>query len=332
MTYVTWCPICNQWAPEMLKQISSSIEDKPVVLVAVCTDKGAAEGKAFLQQKGLTGPNVFYAAAPKMNETFAMDPKNLWNFAYIGPKGVVKKTGQAGAAYTNTDPKKYVIPFDLEMDKNLGSMEFVDAGMSVAVKALVWQLELGDMSVLQRIAQPKNLRGLSKEDQASLKDLSTKFLDTQVETIKSMSAGEMATKIEAYEKGSQFVAQFKTTAQGKEITKIVNELNSAPTFKKEVAAKKLYSTTVTKASGNETQLNKMMHNVALRYPDTYFGELAKSRADGTYKTEEVKTDDSPKAAGVIVSAPKSESPTKSDAPAKADPAVKGDGAAKKSAE
>ena len=47
MPFVTWCPKCNAWAPEMLDQISKAIKDKPVVVVAVATDVDAAQGKSF---------------------------------------------------------------------------------------------------------------------------------------------------------------------------------------------------------------------------------------------------------------------------------------------
>ena len=53
MPFVTWCPKCNAVAPDMLKQLSAAIADKPVVIVAVVTDVDATSGRAHVFGMGL---------------------------------------------------------------------------------------------------------------------------------------------------------------------------------------------------------------------------------------------------------------------------------------
>ena len=70
LTYVTWCPICNKWAPDMLAQVQQAIKDKPVVVLAVSTDTPAAKAKDYMDAKGFTGPNILHGYDPKLAKSF----------------------------------------------------------------------------------------------------------------------------------------------------------------------------------------------------------------------------------------------------------------------
>jgi hypothetical protein len=279
MSYVTWCPICAGWAPELISQLKTASENKPVVIVAIVTDVGAAAGKDFIVKKGLVGPNVLYGAAPNMDAALGLDKKNLWNYAMVDPTGKVAERGPAGSYYAGGAAKNFVLPQKVAASKDLGKFDFLTPDMSATVKSIVWQLEMGNLSILPQIAQPKNLRGLSKDEQKSLAEMSEKFLDGQVATIKDLSAGEMPQRLQAFEKATALATYFRSTPQGKDAGKTVADFQKDAEFRREVTAKKMYLADHAKAGGNEMQLAKLLRGLVTHFGDTYYGGLAKQEAD-----------------------------------------------------
>jgi hypothetical protein len=163
----------------------------------------------------------------------------------------------------------------------LGKLQFLTAEMSPAVKSLVWPIEMGDVATLVKVSQPRNLRGLPKEDQQSLQEMSTKFLDEQIASAKELVTGDIPKKIEGFGKASQISVAFGSTAQGKEAKKIVLDLNGDAAFRKELAARKLYEQSVAKSGGDDVKLAKTLHVVVQRFPETYYGGLAKQKIEGS---------------------------------------------------
>jgi hypothetical protein len=283
MTYVTWCPICNGWAPQMLNELKTATADKPVVVVAIATDVGQAEGKSFLEAKGFGGPNVIYAAKSDANEILGVNAKNLWNYVRFGPDGSVADTGAAGGAYG--DKKDFAIAKNINSAKNLGTLEFVNSSLSPAALTVAWSMELGDLSTMVKVASAKGLPGLSKDDSDALHDVMAKFLDGRMGELKKLVDGDIPSKIDAYEKATQFATVFRATPQGKEASKTADSLYSDPKFRREVSAKKLYVQGETKAGGDDKKLMKSFHVIAQKFPDTYYGGLAQQKIGGAEKKE-----------------------------------------------
>ena len=285
MSFVTWCPKCNTWAPEMLSQLKAAIADKSVVVIAVGTDVNAAQARDFIVKKGLVAPNVLYGANPKMNEQMGMNAANLWNYVWITPEGQIKTKGAAGTMYAGGQKQTFVLPQQLTAAKDLGKLEFVTALMSPTVKGLAWSMELGNLALLVRASQPRNLRGLAKEDQESLEGLVTHFLDGQLASAKQLLAGDSLQKIDGFDKAGQLSRYFRATAQGKQASKLVLDLDADAAFKKEVAARNLYQRDLARAGGDDVRLVKSLHLVALRFPGTYYGGLAKQKIDEAKATK-----------------------------------------------
>ena len=212
-----------------------------------------------------------------MNEQLGVDPKNLWNYVWIDPEGKVKTNGAAGTSYAGGATKDFVLPHALSAAKDLGTLKFVAPTMSATVKSLAWSMELGNLSLLVKISQPRNLRGLAKDDQEALEDLSKRFLDGQLASAKELLAGDLEKKMDGYDKASQLSSIFRSTAQGKEANLLVVELNGDATFKKEIAARNLYRLDVARAGGDDVKLVRSLHLIAQRFPETHFGERAKQK-------------------------------------------------------
>ena len=149
----------------------------------------------------------------------------------IGPEGKIKSTGAALGCLSGQD----LLPVESKSrsPQTWASCSSSRAEMSPAVKSLVWPIEMGDVATLVKVSQPKNLRGLPKEDQQSLQEMSTKFLDEQIASAKELVDGDISKKIEGFGKASQISAAFGSIAQGKEAKKIVLDLNGDASFRKE---------------------------------------------------------------------------------------------------
>jgi hypothetical protein len=214
-----------------------------------------------------------------MNEELSVEAAHLWNYAWIDPQGAVKAKGAAGVTQTEGDKKEFIIARQINSSKDLGKFEFLTPDMSPAVKEIVWSIELGDVSTLIKVSQPKNLRGLPKEDQQALSSMSVKFLNGRVSAAKELVTGDVPKKLGAFDKASRLSAAFASTPQGKEAKKIVADLTSDASFRQELSARKLYDQSVVKSHGDDVKLAKNMHIVAQRFPDTYYGGLAKQAAE-----------------------------------------------------
>ncbi len=280
MGFVTWCPICNGWSPEMLAGVKKESADKPVIVLTIATDVDVHAAQDYMLKHQFSGQNIGYGSDPNFNKTFGLNDKDLWTFAWIGPDGKIKRTGQAGGFYPGpNNTKTFVLPSELSKERDLGKFDFITAGMDDTVKGLLWPMELGDLSKLPLLAQPKNLRGFTADDQKMLAEVGTKFLDEQLARVKELIAGGVAEKIDGYEKASHLAPAFRGTAQGKELGKIVADLNADKTFKKELGAWTAYNKGLAMAGGDDVKLAKQMRGIATRFPDTYYGEKAKEAAD-----------------------------------------------------
>ncbi len=315
VSFVTWCPICNGWAPEMLAQIKKATEDKPVVVLAVATDVDAAAGKTYMLQHKFVGSNILYGADANVATEYGVEAKNLWNYVWFDPTGKVTKKGAAGAAYAGpNNTKTYVVPQEINTTKDLGKLEFVSSTMSPEVKQYAWGIELGDYALLTQISSPKVQRLFSKDDREALVGMQSHFLDERLASAKENSTGDIPKKIDAFETATQLATHFRTTAQGKEAVKIAAALNGDPAFRKELTAKSQYNLALNKSGGDDAKLAKLLRAVSVHFAGTYYGDQAKkdseaATGDATTKDASAK-DAATKDAPAKSAAPKSESTAK----------------------
>ncbi len=74
--FVTWCPICNGWSPQLLEQIKTASVGKPVIVLAIATDVDASRAKAYMQQRGFAAPNILYGSDPHvLRQIWVLDSK-----------------------------------------------------------------------------------------------------------------------------------------------------------------------------------------------------------------------------------------------------------------
>jgi peroxiredoxin len=274
LTYVTWCPICNGWAPEMLAQVQDATKDKPIVVLAVSTDTPPAKAREYMAGKGFTGPNILHGYEPQLARSFGFD-NQFFNYAIIGPQGDLIASGNAGSFYTAGDRKGYVLPNEFEKIKELGKFRFVAPTMSAGLQEMLWPMELGYIAEVQRSLK-KAEKTLGPSDREKLKSSMEQFLDGELKSAQDLAAGDAAQKIEAIGKAFFLSNNFKAASQGKDAKKVLAELTKDKSLKKEISAKKMYDQSM-QMPDPDRRLG-MLEKAARQFPDTHYGELADKAA------------------------------------------------------
>jgi len=274
LTYVTWCPICNEWAPEMFSSLSKAIAGKPVIVLAINTDNPPVKGKEYVDRNGLTGPNVLNGYDPQLAKSLGFK-NEFFNFAIFGPTGKRSESGNAGIYHENAGAKIFFLPQQIGLIKDLGKLHFVDAGMSPELQEMLWPMELGYIAEVQRSLK-KAEKTLKPDDRVLLKTKMESFLDEELKTAQELAAGDPGQRIDALDKASFLSANFKAASQGKEAKKILAELTKDKTLKKELSAKKMYDASM--QTPDPDRRVALLEKAAKQFPGTHYGELAEKAA------------------------------------------------------
>lgn len=275
ITYVTWCPKCNKWAPGQLSQVKDAVADKPVVILAVSTDTPPAQAKEYMQRAGMIGPNIFHGYEPQIAKSFGFTSE-FFNYAIIDPAGNVAQWGVFGATMaTGANEGQPVVAYQLERSKDLGKFRFIDPKMSDDLQNVLWPMELGNVTGLQA-ALNKAKKSLKGSDRELLDTTVDRFVVEELDTAFELSMGEPAEKIEALEKATFLSNNFKATKQGKEAKKLLADLTKDKTLKKELSAKKMYELSM--QSPDLDRRVALLEKAAKQFPDTHYGLLAEKAA------------------------------------------------------
>jgi hypothetical protein len=285
LQFVTWCPICNKWAPEMLDEIKAETADKPVVFLAIATDVDATAAKAYMTKRNFTGPNILYGSDATINAQLGVDAKNLWNFAWFAPDGKLMYRGPCG--FSSENGKNEFLLVQLIKDGHGNSkakFSFLSEDMSADLKKIAWAAELGDLPALAQFSKSHAQELLSSGDRDQFRAICTKALDGQLKSVKRKFIGDIPEQIEAFRAANKLSIAFPDVPQAKTAAKLAAALSNDPAFRKELSAQKNFQAGVAAATyGKESQALRLLHNAADDYPDTYFGERAKKLLDMSKK-------------------------------------------------
>ena len=206
VTYVTWCPICNKWAPELLSSLNQAIKDKPVVVLAISTDTPPAKAKEFMDRAGLAGPNVLNGYDPNLAKSFGFE-NEFYNYAVVGPTGEMTDSGNFGHTYETGGKKHSSVQRELEPPHELGKLQFIDADMSPELKEMLWPMELGFVADVQRSLKRAE-KTLKSEDRALLKATTECFLDDELKAARTVVGGRSGPTHRRFGKSNVLVGEF----------------------------------------------------------------------------------------------------------------------------
>jgi hypothetical protein len=111
--FQSWCPICNGWAPDLIKQLEQQYAGQPgYVLMGIKTDGGTPEeAKAVLASKG-ADPERWVIASDAEEGYYQriIADAPLWGYAVVAPDGSRVEADKAGEYYGGAGPKRFVLP------------------------------------------------------------------------------------------------------------------------------------------------------------------------------------------------------------------------------
>ncbi|MGQ0634576.1 MAG: peroxiredoxin family protein [Planctomycetaceae bacterium] len=276
VTYVTWCPKCNEWSGEPLADLAAELRDKPVVVLALSTDTPPDKARLYMAQRQFAGPRVLHGYDPTIARRFGFE-NEFFNYAIIGPDGAIAARGDLGTYENAPGDKKYTVARDLARLADRGRFRFVTDEMSDALKELVFPMELGTWPTSADSARLK--RALRGDDRQAFDDMLKNFLDEQLADAERQVAGSAPEKLTALRTATYLNASFKATEQGKKAAALLKTLNQDADFKKELAAKRMYDQCLKQPNRIAARQAELLRGVARKFPGTHYAAVAGTAAD-----------------------------------------------------
>lgn len=278
LNYVTWCPLCNAWSPDLFHQLKQAIQGKPVIVVAVCTDEESVPGPVYVSQRNFVAPNILHAYHPKMNQLIGVPEEDLFAAALIGPDGEVKWKGSAGSYYDAGGEKQYAIGRKINGTdaSDLGNFLILSPEMPAEVQVLLWPMEMGQVIPQRNLNQVKSR--LSAESRDALEQALQAFLTRQLEQIQQMREREVPQQLAAFERAEMLAKNYGATDQGKRAREIWSAWAQDTDFRREQAAIRAYgriSELVTRSPS--TKKITILKSFTDRFEGTYAASMASQR-------------------------------------------------------
>lgn len=279
--FQSWCPVCNNWAPELLTQLEESYGSDPrVVLVGVKTDGDASGGKTYLADKGAKLDRwlvIGDAEATYYKRLLGTDA--LWHYAVIAPDGSLAESGKAGTYFNEGGARKrFVLPAAGLGTKYGSAVEPVLRG--TYPEALARAVRLAEAGCPREAIAAAAASGdpKAKDFRDDLLTSLTAQVDTEA-AILADAARPGADRVAAYETLTRHTAVLKGTAPGKTATSALGEANKDSSLKAELAALKTWNAMQVKlAQVPAEQVQSAIADAYPRFIKAHPGTVAAARA------------------------------------------------------
>jgi hypothetical protein len=275
LVYATWCPIANKWSPDLMNQLRTAIQGKPVVVLAVDADKSPKEAGPYLTERGFFAPNIIHGWDPTIHTRLGFK-SNLYQYVWIEPDGKASKQGEAGMFYDKAGGKEFVLASEISKRTDLGKFKVLDPQMSADVQAALWPIEIGDLTEAT-VKKAKTPLGASEKDEVDA--AVAKLLDARLGEIRGLYKGSAAEQLQAHEKATALGKTFKQSPQSKKAREVVAFLEKDEDFKRELAAKKAYDALMQRSAATTPRgRTAALKGLAERFEGTHYGQLAQEAA------------------------------------------------------
>ena len=274
LVYATWCPICNKWSGKMFAQLKDAIKGRPVVVLAVNTDKTPRSARRYVVERDFKASNIIHGYHPTLHTRLGFD-SNLFHYMQIGPNGKIIQKGSAGMYDQDGN---FGLPTRLKESESLGQFLFIAPEMPDAFQTLLWPCELGQMSDIElRAAQKK----LPADQKKAIETAVDRFLDTRLEQIRRYYKGSIPERLEAHQAAGELSKMFKSSEQSKKAKQVIAFMEKDKQFKQELAARKAYQSALERIAAKPQRRNSLFKAIARRFQGTHFGNIAKESLEHT---------------------------------------------------
>jgi cytochrome oxidase Cu insertion factor (SCO1/SenC/PrrC family) len=287
--FQSWCPICNGWSPELLKQMTDAHgDDRSVALVALYTDGSAAEGKQYLKGKGADLSKWIVAADVGGTYYQRVSGGNaLYGYAIIDPDGRLADKGKAGSYFNRPGGKAFVLADKGVRTKHGGSAQPIlpaaaDYGPELAPVVRVVEagnFRMGFKGVKLFADKPK-----TKDAAGKLRDDLTAALSTRVTAwTAALTGSDPVAKYEAY-RNLRAVSAMSDVEPGKAAKAALATVKADKELAKEEKAESAYWAMFAKAmqfdlDQRRTQLSPALKQFAAAHKGTVYAERAAAEAE-----------------------------------------------------
>ncbi len=273
--FQSWCPVCNEWGPKMLKQVEDTHgANRGLVLVAIKTDGGGVVGaRNYLKRAGLDltrwcvgsdSSAKYYQRVTGANE--------LWDYALVGADGQLAKAADAGTFWMDGPEKnKYVVASSdtVKACGRIGTLLPADRKYPDGSDEAVRLAELGYFG--------SALKKAGDELKADIQAAAKKRVKLLIEVMddKNENGGY---RYEAYKDLVVLAKDLRGHAIGREAASACTRGGSDPVIVNEKTAEKAFHRAMDAViKGGEKKLSKTnnyLKMVADRYKGTAFGDRA----------------------------------------------------------
>jgi thiol-disulfide isomerase/thioredoxin len=284
--YQSWCPVCNKWAPDFIKQMQEQYVDQPgYVLIGLKTDGGTPEeAKEFLADKGADlSAWVIATDEEKTYYKAFMNDTPLWGYAVITPEGERLDQGKAGAYYLRGKGNNYVLPqrrakeFDTMFPDTKRTFLPSNKTYAPELKEAVRFAETGRF--LSALNQAFKVGGdTAKEFQSDMDTLLNDRVAKLEQQARDVNHSERYAAVMILR---DMATQMKSMPPGKAAQKIVSELSKDKAIQREEKAEKAWQTlmkAIEKQPPEKRQaaLAANIPSYIKTYENTHFANVAKA--------------------------------------------------------
>jgi hypothetical protein len=287
--FQSWCPICNGWSPDLLKQMTEAHgDDRSVALVALYTDGPVAAGKQYLKEKGADLSKWIVAA--DVGGTYYQRVSGgdaLYGYAIIDPDGRLVEKGKAGRFFSRAGGKTFVLADKGVRAKHGGSAQPI----------LPPTADYGpELDVVVRVAETGNFRMGFKgaklfAEKSKTKDAATKLRDDLTAALServtawtaALTGSDPVAKYEAY-RSLRTVSAIPDVEPAKAAKAALATVKADKELQKEERAESAYWAMVAKAmklDGDQrrAQLAPALKQFAAAHKGTVYAERATAEAE-----------------------------------------------------
>lgn len=288
--FQSWCPICNGWSGEMMKQVEQTYGSDPaVVLVAIKTDGGSMkEAISYLSSR--TNPEKWLVGLDE-GATYHRQVTGgdaLYDYLWVKPDGSVGEIAKIGTSVSKPGPKQYWITRD-QAQKAMRK----DAGPLIK-----WEGEIpADLQPAARLAERGNFAKAIAESSKlkSRSDLATPVgnLQKQIGDLLKQRLEKLSARVEGPNNDRRYFdylalrdmeRDFSGTPFARSAQTAADKHRSAPWLASEEKAKQGFESIMRKAgraedAKDEERIKKALKEFSAEYPETIYGKLASAAAE-----------------------------------------------------
>ena len=214
----------SDWIAAFLTEFKAAIVDKPLVVLAINTDRKSTLDLSYMKEHNFTGSNIFHGKSSLLPAQVGLT-SSYYIYIRIDPAGKFVSSDHAGKYYENVLPRFFLTRAICEND-SLGSFTIIDGEMSDKLKAELWKYEFGKVPTADEMK--KILYGRSDQDKALVDKACDRYLDAEIKKLNELLGGSDEDHLAAFDRAKSLFQTFGSKPQAEQLKQIGRDLEQFP--------------------------------------------------------------------------------------------------------